>query len=105
LAFSYRTIKPWFLTEGKLADVLITPSLGVPTGRLFTSSTPRHQQVFWRCCRGKRIILQGEFRTHILYFVLVLLYFTFACIFLSKNIKISFLIVVILLLLVHYVIP
>jgi hypothetical protein len=30
LAFSYWTIKPWFLTEGKLAVVLITPSLGVP---------------------------------------------------------------------------
>jgi hypothetical protein len=25
--------------------------LGFPTGRSFTSSTPRHQQVFWRCCR------------------------------------------------------
>jgi hypothetical protein len=23
-------IKPWFLTEGKLVAVLITPSLGVP---------------------------------------------------------------------------
>jgi hypothetical protein len=30
LAFSYWTIKLWFLTEGKLAVVLITPSLGVP---------------------------------------------------------------------------
>jgi hypothetical protein len=30
LALSYWTIKPWFLTEGKLAAVLITPSLGVP---------------------------------------------------------------------------
>jgi hypothetical protein len=30
LAFSYWTDKPWFLTEGKLAAVLITPSLGVP---------------------------------------------------------------------------
>jgi hypothetical protein len=30
LAFSYWTIKPWFLTEGKLDAVLITPSLGVP---------------------------------------------------------------------------
>jgi hypothetical protein len=30
LAFSYWTIKPGFLTEGKLAAVLITPSLGVP---------------------------------------------------------------------------
>jgi hypothetical protein len=30
LAFSYWTDKPWFLIEGKLAAVLITPSLGVP---------------------------------------------------------------------------
>jgi hypothetical protein len=30
LAFSYWTDKPSFLTEGKLAVVLITPSLGVP---------------------------------------------------------------------------
>jgi hypothetical protein len=26
--------------------------LGFPTGRSFTSSTPRHQQVFWHRCRG-----------------------------------------------------
>jgi hypothetical protein len=30
LAFSYWLDKPRFLTEGKLAAVLITPSLGVP---------------------------------------------------------------------------
>jgi hypothetical protein len=30
LAFSYWIDRPWFLTEGKLAAVLITPSLGVP---------------------------------------------------------------------------
>jgi hypothetical protein len=30
LAFSYWFDKPQFLTEGILADVLITPSLGVP---------------------------------------------------------------------------
>jgi hypothetical protein len=30
LAFSYWTDKPWFLTKGKLAAVLVTPSLGVP---------------------------------------------------------------------------
>jgi hypothetical protein len=29
LAFSYWFDKPWFLSEGKLAAVLITPSLGV----------------------------------------------------------------------------
>jgi hypothetical protein len=31
------------------------------------------KQVFWRHCQGKRRLLQGEYRTHILYFVLVLL--------------------------------
>jgi hypothetical protein len=34
------------------------------------SSSLRHEQVFWRRCREKRRLLQGEFRTHILYFVL-----------------------------------
>jgi hypothetical protein len=29
LAFSYWTIRPWFLTEGKLAAIFIKPSLGV----------------------------------------------------------------------------
>jgi hypothetical protein len=29
LAFSYWTIKPWFLTEGKLAAIFIKPFLGV----------------------------------------------------------------------------
>jgi hypothetical protein len=46
----------------------------------FPTSTTRQQngkQVFWRRYRGKRRLLQGEFRTHILYFVLsfALLYF------------------------------
>jgi hypothetical protein len=36
-----------------------------------------NQDFFWRRCRGKRRLLQGEFRTHILYFVycFALLYF------------------------------
>jgi hypothetical protein len=46
----------------------------------FPTSTTHQQnakQVFWRRCRGKRRLLQGEFRTRILYFVLsfALLYF------------------------------
>jgi hypothetical protein len=59
----------------------------MPTSFLAPSS-PRHQQVFWRCCQGERRLLQGEFRTHILYFVLsfALLYF-FTCIILSKTQK------------------
>jgi hypothetical protein len=66
----------------------------------------RIKLIFWRRCRGKRRLLQGEFRTHILYFVLVLLYFIFTCIIFIKNTKklVSF-IVVTLLLLVHYVVP
>jgi hypothetical protein len=50
---------------------------------------------FWHRCRGKRRFLQGEFRTYILYFVLVLLYFIFACIVFIKNIKklVSFIVV------------
>jgi hypothetical protein len=41
----------------------------------------KRNQVFWRRCRGKRRLLQGEFRTHILYFVLsfALLYFYLHC--------------------------
>jgi hypothetical protein len=85
--------------------VLIIPSLGVPNWMVIYINTMLHQ-AFWRRCRGKRRLLQGEFCTHILYFVLVLLYFIFACIILSKTQKklVSF-IVVTLLLLVHYVAP
>jgi hypothetical protein len=31
---------------------------------------PHQATIFWRRCRGKRRLLQGEFRRHILYFVL-----------------------------------
>jgi hypothetical protein len=43
----------------------------------FPTSTTRPQTLFWCHCRGKRRLLQGEFRIHILYFVLsfALLYF------------------------------
>jgi hypothetical protein len=102
LSFSYWIDNLGFITEGKLAAILIKPSLGVSNwpviyytfpcqlgSRSFlsllprieeeapTPSSPRHQQVFWRHCWGKRKLLQGEFRTHILYFVLsfALLYF------------------------------
>jgi hypothetical protein len=63
-------------------------------------STPRRIKTFFWCrCRGKRRLLQGEFRTHILYFVLVLLYFIFTCIVLSKTQKklVSFIVVISLL--------
>jgi hypothetical protein len=77
LVFSW-TDKPWFLTEGKLAAVLIKPSSwGSQLDGDLHHHTPPQQRFFWRRCRGKRRLLQGEFRTHILYFVLsfALLYF------------------------------
>jgi hypothetical protein len=63
-------IKPWFLTEGKLTPVLIKPSSrGSQLDGDLHYHIPPQQRFFWRRCRGKRRLLQGEFRTHILYFV------------------------------------
>jgi hypothetical protein len=87
LAFSW-TDKPSFLTEGKFATMLIIPSSWGSQLDGEKPSTPcRINLIFWRHCRGKRRLLEGEFRTHILYFVLVLLYFIFACIVFIKNTK------------------
>jgi hypothetical protein len=61
--------------------VLIIPS---SWGSQLGGYPARIKLFFWRHCQGKRRLLQGEFRTHILYFVLVLLYFIFTCIVLSK---------------------
>jgi hypothetical protein len=73
-----------FLLRERLATVLIIPfSWGSQLG----GYPARIKLFFWRRCRGKRRFLHGEFRTHILYFVLVLLYFIFACIILSKTNK------------------
>src|SRR4051812_3082860 len=73
MPFPYWSIKPWFLTEGKLAAVLITCFLlGFPTvqptlshshinstsARL--SGAVAHIKIFWRRCRGERSLLQGE---------------------------------------------
>jgi hypothetical protein len=67
-----------FLLREKLAAVLIIPS---SWGYQLDGDLHYHhhtkQRFFWRRCRGKRRLLQGEFRTHILYFFLsfALLYF------------------------------
>jgi hypothetical protein len=88
LAFSYWFDKLWFLTKGKLAAVLIIPSswssqLG---GHLHQHCTAI--KLFSGAVAGEeRRLLQVEFCTHILYFVLVLLYFIFACIVFIKNTK------------------
>jgi hypothetical protein len=56
-----------FATEGRLATVLIIPSSWGSQRVVLIS----HQVVFWRRYWGGRILLQGESRTHNLYFVLV----------------------------------
>jgi hypothetical protein len=117
LSFSYWIDNLHFITEGKLAVIFIKPSLGVSNwpvillhqqtqSSFLASSSPCHQQVFWCRCWGKRRLLQGEIRTHILYFVLsfALLYF-YLHRFYQKHKKIVSFIVVISLILVHYVVP
>jgi hypothetical protein len=89
--------------------VPITPSLRVSNWAVIyktPTSIPHHQQVFWRCCRGlkkkklprqlhaikfsgavageKEDFCKGSLSLPIFYFVIVFLYFIFACIFLSK---------------------
>jgi hypothetical protein len=73
--------------------------------QVLAPSSPRHQQVFWRHCRGNRRLLQGKFRMHILYFVLsfALLYF-YVHHFIKNTKKLVSFIVAALLLLVHYVV-
>jgi hypothetical protein len=58
-------------------------------------NTVPHQANFWAPLPGKKKTSARGVFTHILYFVLVLLYFIFACIVLSKTQKISFLIVIV----------
>jgi hypothetical protein len=81
-----------FLLREKLATIFIKPSLGVSQlaghllhqlhankffGTIHHRAIYSNQDIFWRRCRGKRRLLQGEFRMHIFYFVLsfALLYF------------------------------
>jgi hypothetical protein len=81
LAFSYWFDKPRFLTEGRLATVLIIPSswgsqLGgyLPASRTFSGTVAGEKEDF---CKGSLAC------TSLTLFI-VLLYFIFACIFLSK---------------------
>jgi hypothetical protein len=53
---------------------------------------PQQATIFWCYCQGKRRLLQGEFRTHILYFVLSFAFTLFLLVsFYQKHKKISFL--------------
>jgi hypothetical protein len=87
-----------FITEGRLAAVLIIPSSWGSQRALLTS----HQRVFWHHCRGGRRLLQGESLMHnlLLCFCFALLYFCLHRF--IKNIKklVSFIVAFIYLLLV-----
>jgi hypothetical protein len=96
LAFSWIRLNLGFLLREKLAAVLIIPSSWGSQLDGEKLSTPcRIKTLFWRRCQGKRRLLQGEFHTHILYFVLsfAFLYF-YLHHFIKKYTKIIFLIVV-----------
>jgi hypothetical protein len=56
-----------------LAPLPGTEEEEAPTLTKFSHVNYTPATIFWRCCQGKRRLLQGEFRTHILYFVLILL--------------------------------
>jgi hypothetical protein len=85
-SFSYWFDKSWFHNWGKTCwcahhNLL----LGFPTRQLYIyiipTSTPHHQQVFWRRCRGERRFLQGESLTSnlLLCYCFALLYFCLHC--------------------------
>jgi hypothetical protein len=117
LAFSYWTDKPWFLTEGKLLLYSSYLPLGVPNRTVIYINTATTRTIFWRHCHGlkkkKKLRHQLHFptlttcqqqfsgavvgekedfckgslpRTSFTLFI-VLLYFIFTCIILSKTQK------------------
>jgi hypothetical protein len=78
-----------FTTEGRADVLIITFSWGFQLdGYIYITptSTPHHQQVFSRRCRGERRFLQGESLASnlLLCYFFALFYFIFACIVLSK---------------------
>jgi hypothetical protein len=96
LAFFYWFDKPRFLIEGKLAAVLIIPSLGVPNGSVIYINTAPQSSYFLAMLPGKKkISTRGVSHAHtLLCFSFALLYF---CLHLfMKNTKkiVSFIVVI-----------
>jgi hypothetical protein len=77
-----------FTTEGRLVAILIiTFSWGFPTGQLSTIFIHQHHttnKFSGAVAREKQDFCKGSLLLPTFYFVIVLLYFIFACIFLSK---------------------
>jgi hypothetical protein len=99
LAFFYWFDKPWFLTEGKLATVLIIPS---SWGSQLGGYLPASNKLFLAPLPGKKkISARGVSHAQPFTLFIVLLYFIFACIFYQKYKKlVSFTVAFIYLLLV-----
>jgi hypothetical protein len=88
LPFSYWFDKPRFLTEGKLAAVLIIPSLGVPNWSVIYINTALQSSYFLAPLPGKKkISARGVSHAHPLLCLLFCFTLFFACIILSKTQK------------------
>ena len=83
LSFPTGSIKPWFLTEGKLAVVLIIPS-SWGSQRI---AIGEHQATFLAPLRGEEALLRGEFLTLNLFTFLSLCLFYFLFAFLYRKYK------------------
>ena len=96
---SWSILNLGFLTEGKLAAILIIPS---SWGSQRAGHSPRIKLIFWRRCRGReKTSARGVLRTHILYFVLLFCFTLFilpALLFIKNPKKLESLVVVISLL-------
>jgi hypothetical protein len=69
LAFSYWTIKPWFLTEGKTyCYIHPTFSWGFPTGRSFTAPSIAIKTFSGAVAREKKTSARGVSHAHPLLF-------------------------------------
>jgi hypothetical protein len=77
LALSYWFDKPRFLTEGKLAVMLIIPSLGVPNWSVIYINSAPQSSYFLAPLPGKKKISAREVSHahHLLCFSFALLYF------------------------------
>jgi hypothetical protein len=106
VSFPQERLNIGFLTEGKLAAILIIPS---SWGSQWAGHSPRIKLIFWRRCRGEewKTSARGVFaRTSFtLFYCFALLYLFYLHRFYIKNPKkIESLVVVISLLLVHHVV-
>jgi hypothetical protein len=88
LALSYWIDYLGFITEEKLAVVLITPSLGVPNWSVIFIINTAPSTSFLAPLPGReKTSARGVSHAQSFTLFLVLLYFIFACIFLSKTQK------------------